>query len=221
MTDTLTETRDILYAGTVEIKDLAALLDTFPRTADTFFLGELLPQRSITDRRERRELLYFARLSELDESIDPAQYTSGRIFCPQFELRWSQNESAGQARVVYLGEEERELPGLTPDRNLKKLREELETLKKSKDDELRKYYLFGSLLDNKSLKEMDLWNEQQKEKQQYYAEVRVPRLLLYPKLPSIVDRQRVQLLVCEYIDPETGDIRLFRFQDLQVAEEKP
>ncbi len=43
----------------------------------------------------------------------------------------------------------------------------------------------------------------------YYAEVRIPRLLRYPELTE--KPRRVQLAVREYTDEKTGRVQLFRF----------
>ena len=93
------------------------------------------------------------------------------------------------------------------------MNEDGETLKKLKRrDKSQPYYLFGEYLDAETLREM-----RKEPGEGYYAEVRIPRLLQYPAPPKA---QRVRLLVCEYIDEDMGQVKLFRFQDLKDAEEK-
>lgn len=228
MTTTSTETRDFLSAGTVG--DIAALIEACDFPDGAYFLAEQLP-REVIPASQRQELLQFARVSDLkkrnepagsgDAKIDPALYTSGRIFCQEFELRWNYNQRAGETQVVYLGEQERALPGLKPAKNLDSLREELRALeKKSKSGH---YYLFGTTLDTSGkgerIQQMGLANGQEEDKERrYYAEVRIPRLLRYPRLDEESGKRRVQLVVCEYVDEKTGSTRLFRFQKLEVAE---
>ncbi len=74
------------------------------------------------------------------------------------------------------------------------------------------YYLFGTKLDARRRQELGL-----EEDRGYFAEVRVPRLLRYPVKTNAL---RVQLHVSEYVDEKTGQVQLFRFQDLREAEEK-
>jgi hypothetical protein len=226
MTTTSEETRDFLLAGT--IKDIAALIEACDFPPKTYFLAEQLPQHVIAQE-QRQELLQFARVSDLKRrnapadadkaKIDPALYTSGRIFCQEFELRWSTNQRTGETQVVYLGEEERTLPGLEPARNLGQLRTHIKGLEKKPGS--KTYYLFGTTLETslggERLQQMGL---SQEEGWRYYAEVRIPRLLRYPRVDNPRKEQRVQLVVCEYVDKETGSVKLFRFQDLRAAQEE-
>jgi hypothetical protein len=224
MTTTSEETRDFLLAGT--IKDLAALIEACDLPESAYFLAEQSPQRVITQE-QRQDLLQFARVSDLKRrnapaasgkaNIDPALYTSGRIFCENFELRWSKNQRTGETQVVYLGEEERTLPGLEPARELDRLRREIKGLAKKPGS--RSYYLFGTTLetslDGERLTQMGLTQEDER---RYYAEVRIPRLLRYPSVEHSPKERRVQLVVCEYVEKETGSVKLFRFQKLEAAE---
>jgi hypothetical protein len=227
MTGTKTETRDFLHAGTV--KDIAALIEACDFPHDAFFLGEQLPWKVI-DASRRQELLQFAYVNELkrqnnpdaanNASIDPAQYTSGRVFCSRFELRWHKKPHSDETQVVYLGEGERKLSGLLPASDLAELRAELQTLEGGVPV---KYYLFGTTLDTSNegqrlLKRMGLPDEQKDGQARYYAEIRIPRLLRYPRLDGSGEKQRVRLVVCEYREKETGSVRLFRFQRIEAAE---
>jgi len=185
-------TQEILCTGTTHnIVDLVKQCN-FPPEA--FLLVERLPQQVVNDDSERQALLRFARLRD---GVDIAPYTSGRIFNKKFELRWEKD--AGTIKVIYLGEE-REIAGLTKQK---------EPLKPAGD--LKHYYLFGERLDAADLAAMGL--KQGEGEYTAYAEVRIPRLLRYPISKQA---QRVQLIVGEYINSETG--RVFRFQDLVPAE---
>jgi hypothetical protein len=226
MTTTSEETRDFLLAGT--IKDIAALIEACDFPENAYFLAELLPQRVISQE-QRQDLLRFARVSDLKRrnapadadkaKIDPALYTSGRIFCENFELRWSKNQRTGETQVVYLGEEARTFPGLEPARDLDRLRTDIQGLEKKPGS--RSYYLFGTTLETslggERLQQMGL---SQEDGWRYYAEVRIPRLLRYPRVNAPRNVRRVQLVVCEYVDKETGSVKLFRFQDLRAAQEE-
>jgi hypothetical protein len=187
---------EILATGTT--KDIAALIDTCGWPGEAFVLCEQLPQRVIEEE-ERYELLRFARLS--DDGIMPliAASTWGRVFHPDFELRWEKGRSAYQ--VVYLGTQSAP-PMLKPDEETGK--------HLAKNPQLRSYYLLGEALGDDDLQEMGIEG-----KGSYYAEVRIPRLLNYP-----INRkaQRVKITVREYVDAITGQVALFRFQDLVAGE---
>lgn len=229
MTTTSEETRDFLVTGT--IKDIAALIETCDILQDAYFLAEQLPQRVI-EQSERQKLLQFIKVNELkarnasgDQArrIDVAGYGTGRIFCPDFELRWSRDQRTGKIRAVYLGSRKPEEVGIvfdeisgTSDENgERKPPEDPAKLARQK----RTYYLFGTTLDTspdgKRLEQMGL---SQEDGQRYYAEVRIPRLLRYPMPKNTGDKRRVQLVVYEYVDKETGSVRLFRFRKLEAAE---
>jgi len=187
-------TQEILCSGTT--RDIVGLVEQCNFPAEAFLLVERLPQQVVNDKRERENLLRFARVGD---GIDFAPYTSGRIFNQHFELRWE--KEAETTRVVYLGEE-REIPELTKDKDT------LQYLKPASNPKY--YHLFGERLDKATLEDMGIEPEEG-----YYAEVRIPRLLHYPVLEQ---PQRVQLVVREYMDKETGRVQLFRFQGLKPAE---
>ncbi len=65
---------------------------------DALVLGEEQPQRVI-GRTERAELLHFA---HYEPAIELERYTSGRLFCSAFELRWQRQ--GGKLRIVYTGQ---------------------------------------------------------------------------------------------------------------------
>jgi hypothetical protein len=218
MTATEIGIHDFLYAGTT--KDIAALIEACNFPSQAFFLAEQMPQEPVA-LSQRQELLQCVCVSELKKpgsdgpGLEPARYTSGRVFCPHSELRWQTSSRTGEVQVVYLGEHMCALPDLVPASDLAVLQAELPTLEKKPAS----YYLFGTTLDTspegqRLLEQMDLTHDQGR----YYAEVRIPRLLRYPRLADAGEKRRVQVIVCEYREKETGSIRLFRFQDIQAAE---
>lgn len=206
-------TDEVLSTGTV--KNIAALIAGANFPDDAFFLAEQVPLSLVEDRTARANLLRFACVRDLQldtekDKIDPALYTTGRIFAPDFELRWYQDTAAGQIRVVYLGAK-RELPGLEFDPDSQdKLKKKLDAL--TRKEKPKHYYLFGEPLSASRLTELGLEKEQSDlaNGEGYYAELRIPRLLRYP----IVTEKRVQLTVCEYIEEVTGRVELFRFWSL-------
>src|SRR5947209_12842276 len=127
---------EILYSGPVT--DIAALIEAcqFPEDPRTLFLAETLPQCVVEDS-ERSGLLVF---TYFNKKIPFAAYTSGRIFHPEFELRWTKEDE--QARAVYIGDR----------RNLSPL-QEVETLRTPRK---KRYYLFGKLLKPAQLQKIGL-----------------------------------------------------------------
>jgi hypothetical protein len=181
------------------VQDLSAFLTTcaFPPTA--FVLVEQIPRRLLTSVEQREELLRFARQ---EDGVDVSTSTSGRIFHRDFELRWErQAQGTETARVVYLGKPEALPAQLAPGQKLDEWRADL-------TPRTRKYFLFGTLLDAEQLREMGL-----PEDRPAYAEVRVSRLLRYP-----MTAQRLQLMVREYVEKNTGLLKLLRFEGLKPVE---
>lgn len=193
-------TKETLYTGPVT--DIAALVEACHFPQKSYVLVVRQP-KTVVGERERQDLLRFARL---EDGIDIASYTSGRIFHQDFELCWEQDAATqGQASVVYLGVE-RELPGLT--------KSEWTVQPEGKE---RHYYLFGERLDLDHLRKMGI-----EPQEGYYAETRVPRLLRYPRSEGR-QPQRLQVTAREYllIDPRKGEEkgRAYRFLDLIPAKE--
>src|SRR5258706_10770388 len=99
-------TKETLYTGPVT--DIAALVEVCHFPPESYVLVERQP-KTIIGEHERPDLLRFVRL---EDGINIASYTSGRVFHRDFELRWEQDTATGQqTSVVYLGVD-RELPGL-------------------------------------------------------------------------------------------------------------
>lgn len=190
--------------ATGPVSDIATLIKACNFPPEAFILTENFPPYRINDQRERQNLLRFARLEDgLDkDSFAVNNTTSGRVFLPDFELRWEKKEH--EYWVIYLGAK-RDLPALKVDEDvLKKLQ---------KREASKKYYLFGEVLDSQRLSHMGLEGTTG-----YYAEVRIPRLLRYPPLPNAP--RRVQLVICEYVDKTMGSVQLFRFQNLEPEPEE-
>ncbi len=202
---------DILFTGSgLSLLELIKECD-FPPTA--YLLLEKLPQRVLREdeRDERQNLIYFAPFGDfkaIDEKIDIASYSSGRIFDEEGELRWEQDPQTGMTNAVYLGKA-RTFTKLT------QVKDELSKLKAVSNNP-KHFYLFGQLLSEQDNEQMGIVAEPE---QAYYAEVRIPRLLVYPRLKLEAKLpQRLKLKVYEYVDQDTGRVKLFRFQGLQPAE---
>lgn len=193
------ETGEILSTGSVT--NLAGLIEACAFPKDAFFLAEQLPPH-IIKHEQRQGLLRFARLEDV-EMKTVQDYTSGRIFTKTYELRW-EKEIGGDYQVVYFGPE-REIEGLS------RSEEESNNVGRYKQEE-RHYYLFGERLEARQLAAMEVNAAQ--EGNDYYATVRIPRLLSYPISSGA---RRVQLVVREYLDETTGRVRLYRFRDLVDA----
>lgn len=196
---------EILYRGPVDTIDGLIAAFNFPKEA--YVLLESMPQHVVSTE-GRKNLLRFTRLSKIDEL---ANYTSGRVFNKDFELRWER--VSGKTQAVFLGKQD-----------VYERAQKATSAWKSGEDTLkdltlqppRFYYLFGQLLADDDRKVMGLPALVEEE---YYAEARIPRLLRYPiKLDNPEKKQRVKLVVREYIDTRTGQIKLFRFSGLEPAE---
>lgn len=205
---------EVLYKGPVT--DVAALLAAFKFPENAYVLVENMPMHIVKDK-DRQNLLYFAHWSDIGKQKDPikvADYTSGRIFAGNFELRWEQ--LSGKIQAVYLGERKmyedapHALSGLESDETTLK---NLERREKSTD-----YYLFGQFLAEQDRQDMLL--EPAEQGMAYFAEVRIPRLLCYPISAPGKDskKQRVKLVVQEYASKETGRVEFFRFSGLVPTE---
>lgn len=196
-----------LLSTTLSEKEFAAFVRSYrvpPDTPDTpehrtLMLLEQQP-RQVIEPEERQDLLRF---SIFNRAFDFAPYTSGRIFHQLGELRWERH--ASHVHVVYTGHSEYQ-----PDwQDVRK--EELDNRYKVP----RAYFLFGKRLDKPQLERMKPAAQDGD-----FAEVRIPRLLSYPKLDTIEKAELVQLVVCEYIDDATGANIAYRFQELVAYVEK-
>jgi len=197
---------EILYTGSVD--DIATLVATFKFSPKACVLVESMPQHVV---KERQNLLRLTRLNAIHSFAELTNFTSGRVFDRDFELRWER--VFGKTQVVFLGTKAVYQDTLRDVPELKQEEAALQYL----DSHPRYYYLFGQLLDADDRERMGI---QTLEGEEYYAEVRIPRLLRYPDLKpdSSQKAQRVQLVVEEYTDKSTGQVKLFRFSGLRPGE---
>src|SRR6266498_4100256 len=97
---------EIVCSNMLSEADLATLLEQCVFLRQGTFLGEALP-RQVVSPEERDALVRFIPFDATLSYKAYAHYTFGRIFHPDFELRW-QHDSGG-VRVMYIGTE-RKIP---------------------------------------------------------------------------------------------------------------
>lgn len=191
-------TYDLLVAGTMSTEGFAAFVKNYtpPPGTTTLVLMESQPDH-VVEPGERQDLLRFVLF---DPKMDFKPYTSGRIFNEYSEIRWEKHHS--DIDIVYTGNEE-----YRPDLQNAKVRDprKLDGCKLVS----RKYFLFGKRLDAAGLDHIGAVAQEGD-----FAEVRIPRLLRYPRLDSLGDAERVQLAVYEYVDLKTGTNVAYRFHGL-------
>jgi hypothetical protein len=193
---------DKLYAD--RIKDIDALIASYQFSPDAYVLVEQLPIHVVLQPEERQNLLLFKRFGKIEPETRLSSYTSGRIFTPEFELRWERQDDMFQA--VYVGPERSQvLPEAKITINMASPRK-------------THYYLFGKRLKDEGV-DNDVARIGPPARAGDFAELRIPRLLRYPELPNAPKAQRLRLAVREYID-ETGQVQLFRFLNLEPGEEE-
>ncbi len=187
---------ELLLAGTIHEEDFKAFILAYPiprPDTSTLVLLEEQPRR-IVEPGARQDLLYFA---SFDATFDFTSYTSGRIFHALGELHWERQHST--IRIVYTGREE--------------YKPELQHAEEIALDSYfpldREYFLFGKRLDDQQLNRIGLAG-----KKGDFAEVRIPRLLRYPQLPTLKGAERLQLVMREYIDNATALNFTYRFKNL-------
>lgn len=185
------EGTEILLAGTVQKEALNTFLQGCPLPPDetVLMLMETHPHRVITPE-ERQDMLYFA---IFDPDFDFSSYTSGRIFHAQGEIRWEQQDD--RVRCVYTGDRAYKPALQDPSQR---------TLPVAYN---RTYILLGKRLIDEQQKRINAHPGD-------FAEIRIPRLLRYPQLPATKEAERMQLVVCEYVDPATGHNYAYRFRSL-------
>src|SRR5260370_26468538 len=87
---------EILYTGFVQ--DIAALVATFNFPPYAYVLVESMPQHVV---KERQNLLRLVHLNSIPDLTELTNFTSGRVFYEDFELRWER--VSGKTQVVFLG----------------------------------------------------------------------------------------------------------------------
>ena len=190
---------ETVYAGIVIditkfIQECAFL--SLSDSVGSLVLLEKQPQK-IVGKEDRQNLLLFMEYSYPVSNF--SEYTAGRIFHEEFELRWEKISSGAQ--VVYIGN----------GRDL--------SLPPAKTDVLKdcvrassSYYLFGKRLDDEKVGKIG-----EPAQTDDYAEVRIPRLLRYPVKDKSKDY--VKLNVYEYRHKVTNERILFRFRGLDEVKE--
>ncbi len=204
---------DMVYTGSNN--DIDALVAQCQFSPDAYVLVEQYPDHVVTGPKERQNLLLFIRLKDLKsepyQGIHLNDYTTGRVFDQNAEIRWEWTEQTeqqdGKFHVVYVRPEREQSPikqdGSEDKTPGEKLGEPHDTY----------YYLFGELLNTDDIKAIGSPAEEGD-----YAQLRIPRLLRYPRLPDGQTPRRLKLTVCEYVDNDTGKVRLVRFNGLQAGE---
>jgi hypothetical protein len=194
-----------LYTGRVTIDNFPKLITSCHFPQDALVLAEQLPDYVIDDTNKPQDLLRFTYFEpDKSEQVNLlANYTSGRIFQENAELRWE--KQGDMMRIVYLGSEE--YVSALHDYGLQ---ENMELYKLVSQQAPKYYYLFGERLKTDDLKKMGGIA-----KPGDFAQVRIPHLLHYPVSQS--SGRYVRLGVREYIDTITGQTMLFRFQSLKAV----
>lgn len=189
---------EILYTGLVAEEKMARIVAACRFVPEAFFLAELFPLSPVNTQSEREGLLKFTCFNRTLRCTD---YTSGRIFQADRELRWEKQREL--VRVVYLGTDENE--GELAEYQLEK-KETLQGLKKKSEPTC--YYLFGERLRDHDLQKLGTAAQKGD-----FAVVRIPRTLRYPV--EIDEKRYAHLLVCEYLEEATNRVVLFRFQGVK------
>ncbi len=194
---------EILYTGLVDADKVQQVVAHCHFTQNALFLAEQLPRHLITRQRDRLDLLKF---TYVKDSLPCTDYTSGRIFQYDRELRWE--KQADRVRLIYLGAEEGSEALQEAGMSEKK---ELGTFAKRAVPTY--YYLFGERLKSGTLEKLG-------EVAQLgdFAVLRIHRILRYPVEQN--DLPYIRLAACDYLEKATGRVVLFRFQQLEPVEYK-
>jgi hypothetical protein len=193
-------TDEMLRSG--EVQNISTLITDREFPEKTRVLLEKLPEQVIppSNRQNLLCMVEFDPTFELISKLDFDHATSGRIFHPDFELRW--DRSNGKTQVVYLGNDEPKMLSLVNNHN---------SLLMQCSERKKYYYLFGERLSSDQVKRIGGPADDGD-----FAVLRIPRLLRYKTAPP--GAQRVWLVVREYVHPQTGQLLIFRFEDLVPGE---
>lgn len=186
---------EIVCSKLLNKTDLATLLAECPFLRDGTFLGEMVPAHTV-HAEERDALVRFIRFDTTQPYERYVQYTSGRIFHDDFELRWQHEQD--KVRVIYIGRA----------RSIPFLGNESKLLLEKYTEQQHPYYLFGERLGDEQLRKIG-----KPATEGDFAEARIPRLLHYPIEGK---SNHAQLVVREYCD-ETGQVALHRFVTVKEA----
>jgi hypothetical protein len=198
---------DILYSSRISTANLQQLSkDLFAQTTDARLLAEQLPSRLVSAE-ERQGLLCFA---WYEPEIPLADFTSGRIFHQDAELRWER--SGDRCQVVYLGDEQ--YSGILDDYKCKAE----DFVASQYHCQATNYYLFGQYLNVEKLKQPVPTGGTDTRQSFPYAEARVSNLMYYPLVDEPEgEKKKVRIMAKEYQDKSTGKLVIYRFQSLQAA----
>jgi len=183
-------TDEMLRSG--EVENISTLITDREFPEKTQVLLEKLPEQVIPPS-DRQNLLCCV---DFDSKLDFDHAISGRIFHSDFEIRWQRNDEKTQ--VVYLGKADPKMLILVNDHT--SLLTQCKVGKKQ-------YYLFGERLSPAQVQRIG-----PPANDGDFAVLRIPRLLQYKTAP--VGAQRVRLVVREYVHQKTGQLLIFRFEDL-------
>jgi hypothetical protein len=190
---------EILYTGLVVAEKVQKIVASCRFTPEAFFLAELFPTHFVGTPQAREQLL---QCTFFNTQLRCADYTSGRVFQKDRELRWE--KQGEQVRVVYLGAAETEAELV--EYQLQRKDDTLNALKPKSEPTY--YYLFGERLRDKDLQKLGKAAQPGD-----FAVMRIPRTLRYPV--RVNDDRYARLAVCEYLEVETNRVVLFRFQGLE------
>lgn len=165
----------------------------------SIFLGEMQPRHFIRAE-ERDALIRFMLFDATRSSETYMQYTSGRIFNADCELRWQHEQD--QLHVTYIGSR-LTLPFLQVSYDLQR------NTWLEKRPEQQAYYLFGERLGHQQLENIGAPAVEGD-----FAEARIPRLLHYPLAGK---KRYAQIVVQEYLDKRTGQVACYRFVAVKEA----
>jgi hypothetical protein len=197
---------EILYTGPVSLDKMPRIVAACHFEPNALFLAEHIPTHPIITQKERRDLLRF---TYVKEGTPCTEYSSGRIFQEDRELRWERQREI--LRVVYLGPTDTDAEAVFVEYGMVKKQKELDALKKSV--ELTHYSLFGE-----RLKSDDLPYFGKTAQPGDFAVLRIPRVLRYPV--PLDGKPSARLQVCEYLNEVTGSVDLFRFQAVETWNDK-
>jgi hypothetical protein len=187
---------EIVYTGLVTAEEMEQVVAHCHFSQDALFMAEQLPTHLI-NKQERLDLLRFIHYKS---DLSCAKYTSGRIFQEDRELRWE--KQGEKLRVVYVGAAKSEAE--LRDDHLRP-----NTVLSTLEKKLAYYYLFGERLRRNDLDKMG-----KSVQEGDFAVVRIPRILRYPVAKN--NKRYARLIVCEYREPETDRVALFRFHNVEA-----
>lgn len=191
-------TQEILASRIIQEGDFAALIQDYTAQVGepVFVWLESMP-RQIVKPQERQDLL---RLDLYRPDLDLHNYTGGRIFHRQGEIRWERQDT--MIHLVYTGyaEYQPSWPGLPASQPL-----DLTPYRRIRST----YFLFGKRLEQDQVDRL-----QPLAQRGDFAEVRIPRLLRYPDLPELAEAERLQFSTYTYLESSTGICQAYRFNGL-------